>query len=402
MWTCWRTRNGSTRIKLAISRSIPYFFEDLRGGFIHQISNLLRFTGIHANMKHLGMKLGIVKAPENTIPQISDKSPIQQLATPVSKPIIFASYCIDASFQGNLKFCGGTKELNLLVKLLRQKGYEAYMVTYDGSYEPWLLDSQPHLSIAEYREKLKSAQNVRCVTSLAGAKAFIQPCQQIYLWDMELAITEHQDFAALANLYQNKLQGVAAISRTIQAWHMAHFQRSCTLLPNLIDRAFWFPTPEQRQPRRVGYMVEGSHTEAYLKIIREIVQAKGLDLEFQQIQGIEAEVLAGMRSCEVFLSMNIGKDLLWGEGCPRTVIETLATGGVVIAFDIIGNRETIQDNFNSILVPRYRPDLMAEALVRLYSIPGELDCLRSNALALMQACHTFEARWSAIKEFLQL
>jgi hypothetical protein len=91
MWTYWRTRNGSTRIKLAIARSIPYFFEDLRGGLIHQVSNLLRFTGIHANMKRLGMKLGIVKAPENTIPYISDESPIQQLATPVSKPIIFAS-----------------------------------------------------------------------------------------------------------------------------------------------------------------------------------------------------------------------------------------------------------------------------------------------------------------------
>jgi glycosyltransferase involved in cell wall biosynthesis len=100
--------------------------------------------------------------------------------------------------------------------------------------------------------------------------------------------------------------------------------------------------------------------------------------------------------------MNIGKDLLWGEGCPRTVIEALAAQCVVIAFDIIGNREIIQDNFNSILVPRYRRDLMAEALINLYTIPGELDRFRYNTLALMQTCHTFESRWPAVKEFLHL
>ncbi|GAC1503811.1 MAG: hypothetical protein NVS2B14_16550 [Chamaesiphon sp.] len=91
-----------------------------------------------------------------------------------------------------------------------------------------------------------------------------------------------------------------------------------------------------------------------------------------------------------------------GEGCPRTIIEALSTGCVVIAFDIIGNRETIQDNFNSILVTRHRPELMAAALVRLYSVPGEIDRLRTNALSVMQSCHTFDIRWSAVQEFLHL
>lgn len=402
MWNYWRTRNGISRVKLATSRLISYFFEDLRSGFINQVSNLLRSTNIHASIKNLAIKLGIVKVPETNIPPLPATPPTQQLATPVSKPLIFASYCIDANFQGNLKFCGGTKELNLLVKLLRQKGYEAYVVTYDGSYEPWLIEHQPHLSIAAYQDKLKSNNNVRCVTSLAGATAFIKPSQQIYFWDMELAFTEHHDFVALADLYQGKLKATGAISRTIQAWHMAHFQRPCTILPNLVDQSLWFPTADQRQPRRIGYMNEGSHTEAYLAIVRNAVQAKGLDLEFQQIQGIEADILAGMRSCEVFLTMNIGKDALWGEGGPLTPLEAMATGCIPIAFDIIGPREIIQSGFNGVIVSRCRPDLMAEALVNIYTVPGELDRLRSNALALMQACHTFEARWPAVQEFLNL
>lgn len=402
MWNYWRTRNGISRIKLATSRLIPYLFEDLRSGFINQASNLLRSTNIHASIKNLATKLGIVKLPETSVPPLPTALPTQQLATLVSKPLILVSYCINANLQGNLKFCGGTKELNLLVKMLRQKGYEAYVVTYDGRYEPWLIDHQPHLSITAYQDKLKSTNNVRCVTSLASATAFIKPCQHVYFWDMELAFTEHHDFSALANLYQSKLKAVATISRTIQAWHMAHFQRSCTLLPNLIDQSLWFPTPEQRKPSCIGYIDEGSHTGAYLEIVRDAIQAKGLDLEFCSIQGIEADILAGMRSCEVFLTMNIGKDVLWGEGGPLTPLEAMATGCVPIAFDILGPREIIQSGFNGIIVPRYRPDLMAEALVRLYTLPGELDRLRTNALALMQACHTFEARWPAVQEFLHL
>jgi hypothetical protein len=38
------------------------------------------------------------------------------------------------------------KELNYLVKLLRNHDYEAYIVTYDGGYEPWLIEHQPHIS----------------------------------------------------------------------------------------------------------------------------------------------------------------------------------------------------------------------------------------------------------------
>jgi glycosyltransferase involved in cell wall biosynthesis len=149
-------------------------------------------------------------------------------------------------------------------------------------------------------------------------------------------------------------------------------------------------------------MDEGNHTEGYLQSIEEAAKASGLELEFNLIQGPEAEVLAGMQSCEVFLSMNTGKDPLWGEGCPRTAIEALSTGCVAIAFDIIGNREIIQNNFNGILVPRYRPDLMANALISLYREPAEIDRLRDNAESIIRACHTLESRWPAVRDFLEL
>ena len=392
----WRTRNVLARIRLAATPLVPSLLKDLA------IILIPENTDIFQALRNFAVKLGIANKSLKDLSDTDEQVVIQQFAEPASKPLVFASFCRSADAPGHGKFNGGVKELNYLVKLLREQGYEAYVVTYDGSYESWLMDHQPHISMEDFSRLITYNQDVRCVTSWAIAEAFIKNSPSLYFWDMELFHTEHDHFPVLASLYRQKIRNTAAITRTIQAWHMAHFQRPCILLPNLIDQSSWFPIIEDKKPLRIGYMNEGLHTESYLEIIRNIVLANGLDLEFQQIQGIEAEVLSGMRSCEVFLGMNIGKDLLWGEGCPRTVIEALAAQCVVIAFDIIGNREIIQDNFNSILVPRYRRDLMAEALINLYTIPGELDRFRYNTLALMQTCHTFKSRWPAVKEFLHL
>ena len=397
----WRTRNALSRIKLAFSPLIPAFIQDLHTHTIAFISNILRSTNIHKDIKSIAIKLGIVRnnSQNNNLSDYLTVKPSQILE---EKPIIFASYCVGAEFGGNLKFCGGTKELNYLVKLLRERGYEAYVVTYDGTYEPWLLDHQPHISLDKFQEIVKQNNNIRCITSWATATAFIQASPSLYFWDMELAHTENDHFPILAKLYRHKIKNTAAISRTIQAWHMAHFKRSCVIIPNLLDTSLWVSNPLNRKKHRIGYMNEGIHTQDYINTIRDFTQEKNLELEFHQLSGVESEILGEMQTCEVFLSINIGKDSLWGEGCPRTVIESLASGCVVIAFDIIGNRETIQDNFNGFLVSRYRPDLMAEALVRIYTSTDEIKRLQENTKALIEFCHTFDARWPAVKEFLHL
>jgi hypothetical protein len=395
-----RTRNALSRIRLAFSPLIPGFIQEFHNHTIAFISNILRSTNIHQDIKSIAVKLGIAR---NNIQKNNfyDDLTIKPFQILEEKPIVFVSYCADAEFGGNLKFCGGTKELNYLVKLLRERGYKAYIVTYDGTYEPWLLDHQPHISLDKFQKIVSENINIRCVTSLAIATAFIDVSPSIYFWDMELAFSE-QDFSVLAKLYRKKIISTAAISRTIQAWHMANFNRSCTILPNLLDTSIWLPSPSICKANRVGFMNEGFHTKEYINIVKNITKNQGLELEFIQIQGIESEVMAGMQSCEVFLSMNIGKDKLWGEGCPRTVMEALSLGCIVIAFDIIGNRETIIDNFNSFLVPRYDPEMMAEVLVRLYTLPDEIERIRKNSSMLIESCHTFEHRWPAVKQFLHL
>ncbi|MFM6268118.1 MAG: hypothetical protein ACKPFA_16710, partial [Dolichospermum sp.] len=169
-------------IRLAFSPLIPAFIQDLHTHTIAFISNILRSTSIHKDIKSIAVKLGILKNnnQNNNLPGFLT---VNSSETSKEKPIIFASYCASPNFGGNLKFCGGTKELNYLVKLLRERGYEAYVVTYDGTYEPWLLDHQPHISLAKFREIVKQNDNIRCVTSLATATAFIQASPSLYFWD---------------------------------------------------------------------------------------------------------------------------------------------------------------------------------------------------------------------------
>jgi hypothetical protein len=396
-----RTRARASRVRLTLRRLLRATLVDSCDVLVALGRALSIRCGFHSQLKRLAKTLGFVRVvPSPT--QIAQAGCCQGRCSIERKPLIFASACVDEAASGGWKYNGGIKELNLLVKLLRNHGYEAHMVTYDGKYEPWLIQHQPHIALGEFRSMLKTADLARCVTSWALASSFIKESRHLYFWDMELTYTDHAHFSALTDLYEHKIKNVAAISRTIQAWHMSHFERPCIVIPNLLDESLWFQDEQRRRQGRIGYMYEGAHTEECIRAIREKSNSEGRQHDFLLIRGSEAEVLSGMQSCDVFLAMNVGKDPLWGEGCPRTTIEALSTGCVVLAFDIIGNREIIQNNFNGILIPRYRPDLMADSLIDLYKATGEINRLRRNAQSIINHCHTLESRWPAVRDFLDL
>lgn len=390
MWF-WRTRNGLSRVKLAGFRFSQLVGEDIRA-VLGRTARL--FRPLVPNDRSLWV-----------LPSIQQRighSNSDRRSASFGKPVMFVSACVDAESPGSWKYNGGIKMLNLLVKLLRRHGYEAYMVTYDGNYEPWLVEHQPHISIKEFREKLRTVKNVRCVTSWAASKAFISECDKLYFWDMELAFTEHEHFSAVYSYLRGKKLRVAGCNSMICAWHMANWGLPCTLLADWVDDEIWSSRQEQRKAYRIGYMMESQHTEQEIDTIRQIAIGAGYDFEFQLIRGSEQECLEDMRSCNVFLGMNHGKDPLWGEGFGLPTMEAMWAGCVVIAYDILGNREFIHDGFNGILVPRARPQLMARALLNLYQMPGEIERMREDTLKMLRFCYTSEARWPAVAEFLEL
>jgi Glycosyl transferases group 1 len=361
---------------------------DLLHHIINPLAEKLRPFGVTSLVKrHL--------APQR---QVNGNLPKQPL-----RPSIFVSYATDETLKGSHRYCGGEKLLNNLVLLLRRHDYDAYMVSMDGMHSNWLVEHAPFLSVEEFARRAAVARSIRCITSWVLADAFLQHCPNFYFWDQELAATTRSQFPVLARqMRRRRILGTAGLNRSIQAWHMAIFERRASLLRTLVDEEHWKPDEARRRPYRVGYMDEGSLTATFIETIKNVTRSRGLELEFFRLEGVEAEIINGMQTCSVFLAMNVGKSPLWGEGGPMTPHEAMACGAVPICFDVNGPWELIQQGYNGFVLPEIRPELMADELVSLYSEAGRLETLSNNALAVFRTSHKMESRWSSVCEFLQL
>jgi Glycosyl transferases group 1 len=326
------------------------------------------------------------------------------LAQPhASRPSIFVSYATDETLKGSHWYCGGEKLLNNLVLLLRRHGYDAYMVSMDGTHSNWLVEHAPFLSVEEFARRVASGQPIRCVTSWVLAHAFLQHCPGFYFWDQELATTSRSQFPVLARqMRQGRICATAGLNRSIQAWHMAIFERRASLLRTLVDEKHWKPDEAHRQRDRVGYMDEGSLTATFIDTISSLTRSRGLELDFFRLAGVEADIIKGMQTCSVFLALNVGKSPLWGEGGPMTPHEAMACGAIPICFDMNGPWELIQQGYNGFVLSEIRPELMADQLISIYSASGRLEVLRNNALGVFRTSHCMESRWPFVCEFLRL
>ena len=79
--------------------------------------------------------------------------------------------------------------------------------------------------------------------------------------------------------------------------------------------------------------------------------------------------------------------------------EAVACGTVPVCFDMNGPWELIQQDYNGVVLPEIKPELMASELVNLYSRPGRLEFLRTNALSLFRTSQTLESRWRRCVNF---
>ena len=320
-----------------------------------------------------------------------------------SRPEIFVSYATDASLKGSHLYCGGEKLLNNLVLLLRRKGYEAWMVSTDGTNAGWLAEHAPFLSIPEFIRKKESASDVRCVTSWLKAMPFIEQCPKFYFWDQELSASSRSHFPDLAAfMANNRIIGTAGVNRTVQAWHRCVFEAPAAAVRQLIDDKYWKPDPVRRIPNRVGYFDEGDHGAEFVRRIAELTKGAGLTLEFVQLEGVEKEIISQMQQCGTFLALNVGKSPLWGEGGPMSPQEAMACGTVPVCFDINGPWELIQQHYNGIITSEFTPEAMAEELIWLYGAPGRHEAVGARALEISTSSHSMEARWPEVARFLDL
>jgi hypothetical protein len=321
----------------------------------------------------------------------------------VTKPVIFASYATDETTKGSHRYCGGEKLLNNLILLLRRRGYDAYMVSLDGKHADWLIEHAPFLSLREFVETKRAAQSVRCVTSWMKAKPFLEHCSEFYFWDHELSASSRSHFPDLARYgARGRIVRVAGVNRAVQSFHRAVFEVPALLLRQLVDEEYWKPDAARRIPSRIGYFDEGAHGAEFIRRIRERTIAAGFSLDFVQLAGVEKDILSQMQQCGTFLALNVGKSPLWGEGGPMSPQEAMACGTVPICFDINGPWEVIQQNYNGVVVPEFTPDAMAQALIRVYSVPGRWEEMSRRSLEMSRISHSLQARWPDVARFLDL
>jgi glycosyltransferase involved in cell wall biosynthesis len=93
-----------------------------------------------------------------------------------------------------------------------------------------------------------------------------------------------------------------------------------------------------------------------------------------RLLGVRRDVPDLLRAMDVFILTS-----LW-EGLPRVVLQALATGVPVVAYDTAGILEAVKDGQNGFLVPHGSVDAMVGHLDRLASDPGELEKLSTGAV----------------------
>lgn len=98
--------------------------------------------------------------------------------------------------------------------------------------------------------------------------------------------------------------------------------------------------------------------------------------------GIEKNVLfLGQRTDvdEIYPIMDIFVLPSWREGFPRTIIEAAAMGKPIIATDIRGCRETVENSKTGVLVPQKNPEKLAEAMIYLLKNPKNAEKMAGAA-----------------------
>ncbi|RME87382.1 MAG: glycosyltransferase, partial [Zetaproteobacteria bacterium] len=83
------------------------------------------------------------------------------------------------------------------------------------------------------------------------------------------------------------------------------------------------------------------------------------------------------------------------EGFSNAVMEAMAAGVAVVATDVGGNREMLENGRLGVLVPARSPEAMAQAIVRLARDPRLREDLGRNAAATVQEKYTPEAMTDA-------
>ncbi|MEM3433754.1 MAG: class I SAM-dependent methyltransferase [Candidatus Methanomethyliaceae archaeon] len=302
------------------------------------------------------------------------------------------------------RYNGGVKLYNLWTQLLKKHGYDAYIATVDGQYEQWLVNHQPVISYKEVKQMKQKGYSVRVVTGWLDTPHLERLVDdgQFYYFDAELKWTLHFREKLDYFLKRNMIAEIATHSRYIQGWYMAEYGIRPILINEWSDTAIFYPKPEVRVPGRIGCIVESTEDEEIYQFVHRKCMRSKLSESIIKIAGDERTVADAMRTVDIFVGLNQGKHPLWGEGCPRAQQEAMHCGCVVVAFDVLGNREYLYHRWTGLLVPPGDLEGLWNAIEFLLQNEVEKERLRANSLRLVQALFSESGKFELVSHFLRL
>jgi len=295
---------------------------------------------------------------------------------------------------------GGMKLMANWCKILNNHGHEAVIATLDGSHDAWLKEPPTFVSLDLCHHWITNGREVQWVIPWLVAAAALEVAEKFYYFEAEIAYTTDQNTIRIKQ-HRDRILGWATNSRYQQARYMAHFGIKPVLIVGTSDHDYWFPVCN-RINNRIGFMIEGPNTLEEIRLIRAYMQRQGVCAQFIQIQGVERDIIHAMQQCDIFLGMNPSKHPLWGEGCPRSQHEAMHCGCVVIAYDVLGNREYLMEGYTGFLVPPGQPETMAKRLVQILKSPDTKERIRSRGIQFTQETGGIHRQWLQLKQWLNL
>ncbi len=324
---------------------------------------------------------------------------VRPMATvsPSEGPVFFV---MDGAPRSN----GGVKLCNVWVRLLRDAGVDAFLVTPDGQYVNWLIDHQPVISLAEFDHKIVIHPNARIVVTWLNIVGLDRSLggRPFYYFDAELAWTLKFRHHLRRFLRRGQIANVGTPNRYIAGWYMSQTRIKPHVIHEWSDTRLFANLPTRRIPGRIGAFLESDTERLVWDVIQREVSRLPNFHSAVQVKGTEVEVRDLLQTIDIFVGLNPGENPLWGEGCPRTQQEAMHCGCVVVAFDVLGNQEYIDSGWNGQLVRSRDAQDIAKAVRDILRSPEHKETLRAHSLATIQANFSEVGKLELVREFLGL
>ena len=308
---------------------------------------------------------------------------------------------------GDAVYNGGFKLYNLLVKLLRRGGYDAFIVTTDGHYTPWLVDHQPVVDLETVRGWINSGERVIPITGWLASDAFLRVATAagpVHYWDCALVwtLTQHRARYDHPEQFGWRMGRVAALNRYHVGWHLQYD-----------PEALWLPLwadPDVRRLRRTYYLPDNRqlrigfnevHADETVELVdynQDELERMGLEFEFVLVRGNEAAVAEAMRGVDVWLSLEDMRHPVYGQGGPLMPVEAMHSGCLVLAMET--RDDYMIHGYNGVLLPARDLDRAVEVLSLVLQQPAVYRPLAMRGAKYARQCLGPAGRLSIVQEWL--